>query len=132
MTPAHEDESLAGADAVGELLGGDGHGAMAGDVGFILIFIEGDDFVAARVVAMVFDDEGIAEDGVGPVDVDDGFARARFSGGSLSFVAETDACDGGAPLSGVGRCQGRRSACRWGSNWRYLTGRREGHGVGCC
>ena len=88
--PAHQDEIFALLDAFGEGLGGASHGSMAGDVRAVFLLVAGDDFGPLGVVAMVLENEGIAEDRMGPVDVDHRFAGTRFQGRTLSFIAEAD------------------------------------------
>ena len=81
------------------LLGRGGHRAAAREVGVVFFLVERDDFGAARVVAMISENEGIAEDRIASVDIDDGFAGARLGGGALALVAEADGPRG--PLSRI-------------------------------
>jgi hypothetical protein len=106
VTPAHENEARAGAYALGELLGRGGHPPAAREVRVVFLLIERDDFGAASVVAMILENEGIAEDRIASVDIDDGFAGARLGGGALALVAEADAPRRSA-LSDLVACSGR-------------------------
>ncbi|WP_246659973.1 hypothetical protein [Methylosinus sporium] len=116
-TPAHEDEALAGAHALGELFGRGGHRPAAREVGVVFLLIERDDFGAAGVVAMILEDEGIAEDRIASVDIDDGFTGARLSGGTLALVSEADAPREGVDLVGRGGPSG--------GDWSRLGGVRS-------
>ena len=57
------------------LLGRDGHRPAAREVSVVFLLIERDDFGAAGVVAMISENEGIAENRIASVDIDDGFRR---------------------------------------------------------
>ncbi len=74
--PATKRDALAGTETVGEGADGARHRAVESEIVAKIGFVSGDDAGAFGVVAVIAKDMRIAEDGVCPVDIDDGFSGA--------------------------------------------------------
>ncbi len=92
--PAHQDDILPITKYFGDLLGCDAHGTVLGNIGIVFDLVLRDDLGASRVVAMVFQNIGVAENRVCPINVDDRFAWSWLGSGVSALVTKTDSALG--------------------------------------